>query len=84
MPRPLHEVEAEALQLPTQERGRLAGRLLQSLEPEPQDTPENIAKAWEEEIARRIKEMDAARVESIPYQQVLAEMRALTDGYRQR
>ena len=84
MPRPLHEVEAEALQLPTQERGRLAGRLLQSLEPEPQDTPENIAKAWEEEIARRIEEMDAGRVESIPYQQVLAEMRALIDGYRQR
>ena len=42
MPRPLHEIEAEALQLPTQERGRLAGRLLQSLEPAPQDTPENL------------------------------------------
>ena len=84
MPRPLHEVEAAPLQLPTQEHGRLAGRLLQSLEPEPQDTLENIAKAWEEEIARRIEEMDAGRVESIPYQQVLAEMRALIDGYRQR
>ena len=84
MPMPLQDIGAEALQLPLEERGRLAGRLLQSLEPEPQDTPENIAKAWEEEVARRIEEMDSGRTESIPYEQVRAELRALIDAHRER
>lgn len=84
MPMPLQDVEAEALRLPLEERGRLAGRLLQSLEPEPQDTPESIAKAWDEEIARRIEEMDAGRTESIPYEQVRAELRALIGAHRER
>ena len=84
MPRPLHEIEAEALQLPIKERGRLAGRLLQSLEPTPQETPENIAKAWEEEIARRIEEMDAGRTESIPHEHVRAELRAMIEAHGKR
>lgn len=85
MPMPLQDIEAEALQLPIEERGRLAGRLLESLEPEPNDdTPENIAKAWDEEIARRIEEMDAGRTAPIPYEQVRAELRALIDSRRGR
>ena len=84
MPMPLHDIEAEAPQLPLAERGRLAGRLLRSLEPEPQDTPENIAKVWEEEIARRIDDMDAGRTESVSYEQVRAELRALIDAPRER
>ena len=84
MPMPLQDIEAQALQLPLEERGRLADRLLQSLDPEPDDTPENIAKAWDEEIARRIEEMDAGRTESIPYEQVRAELRAMIDSHRKR
>jgi len=84
MPMPLQDIEAQALQLPLEERGRLAGRLLESLEPEPHDTPENIAKAWDEEIARRIEEMDAGRTESIPYEQVRAELRTLIGSQRSR
>ena len=57
---------------------------MQSLEPEPEDTPENIAKAWDEEIARRIDEMDAGLTESIPYEQVRAELRAMIDAARER
>ena len=84
MPMPLHDIEAQALQLPLEERARLADRLMRSLEPEPQDTPENIAITWEVEIARRIEEMDAGRTESIPYEQVRAELRALIGAHRQR
>lgn len=85
MPMPLQDIEAEALRLPLEERGRLAGRLLESLEPEPNDdTPENIAKAWDEEIARRIEAMDAGRTASIPYEQVRAELRTLIDSRRGR
>ncbi|HWH81206.1 MAG TPA: addiction module protein [Burkholderiaceae bacterium] len=84
MPMPLQDIEVQALQLPLEERGRLAGRLLESLEPEPHDTPENIAKAWDEELARRIEEMEAGRTESVPYEQVRAELRALIDSRRGR
>ena len=84
MPMPLQDIEAEALQLPLDERGRLAGRLLESLEPEPQDTPENIARGWDEEIARRIDDIDAGRAETIPYEQVRAELRALIEARRDR
>ena len=84
MPMPLQDIEAEALQLPLEERSRLAGRLQESLEPEPHDTPENIEKAWGEEIARRIEDMDAGRTESIPYEEVRSEMRALIASYRSR
>lgn len=84
MTMPIQDIEAEALQLPPEERGRLIGRLMQSLEPEPEDTPENIAKAWDEEIARRIDEMDAGLTESIPYEQVRAELRAMVDAARER
>ncbi|MFZ2653084.1 MAG: addiction module protein [Burkholderiaceae bacterium] len=82
MPMPLQIIEAEALRLPRDERGRLAGRLLESLEPDAQDTPENIAKAWNDEIARRIEAMDAGRTDAIPYEQVRAELRALIDARR--
>lgn len=84
MPMPLQDIEAEALQVPLEESGRLARHLLQSLEPEPQDTPENIAKAWAEEIARRIEAMNVGRTEFIPYEQVRAELRALIGAHRER
>ena len=84
MTMPIQDIEAEALQLPPEERGRLIDRLMQSLEPEPEDTPENIAKAWDEEIARRIDEMDAGLTKSIPYEQVRAELRAMIDAARER
>lgn len=84
MPMPLQLIEAEALQLPPDERGRLAGRLLESLEPGAQDTPENIAKAWDDEIAHRIEALDAGHTEGIPYELVRAELRALIDARRTR
>lgn len=84
MPMPLQDIEAEALQLPLEERGLLVGRLLLSLEPELQDSPENISKAWDEEIARRIDDMEAGRTEAIPYEQVRAELRAMIAAHGER
>jgi putative addiction module component (TIGR02574 family) len=81
---PMQDIEAAALQMPPEERGRLASRLLQSLEPAPNDSPENSARAWDEEIARRIEAMDAGLTEPIPYQQVRAELRAMIDALRER
>ena len=70
----LKEIEAQALQLSSQERGQLIHRLIVSLDGELQDSPETIAKAWDDEIARRVAEIDAGTAVLIPHEQVQAEM----------
>ncbi len=70
----LKEIEAQALQLSSQERGQLIHRLIVSLDGESQDTPEAIANAWDDEIARRVAEIDAGTAVLIPHEQVQAEM----------
>lgn len=70
----LEELEAKALKLSIKERSELVRRLLVSLDGEPEDSPEEIAKAWEEEIARRVTEIDAGRAELIPDDEVSARV----------
>ncbi|MHB1100296.1 MAG: addiction module protein [Burkholderiales bacterium] len=45
------------------ERGELIHRLLVSLDGEPEESPE---KAWDEEIARRLADMETGRTEWVP------------------
>jgi putative addiction module component (TIGR02574 family) len=71
------QIEALALALPIKERGELAHRLIVSLDGEAQGTPEEIAKAWDEEIARRVADMEAGRTKWIPAEEVFAEIDAL-------
>ena len=70
----LKEIEEQALQLTPKERGELAHRLIVSLDGEPEDSPEAIAKAWDEEIARRVADMEAGRTEWIPAEEVFKEI----------
>ena len=72
----LKEIEEQALQLPPKERGELAHRLIVSLEGEPEDSPDVIAQAWDEEIARRVADMDAGRTKWIPADEVMTRLRA--------
>ena len=65
-----------ALRLSPEERGQLIHSLIVSLEGEPEDTPETIAQAWDEEIARRVADMDAGRVRLIPADEVMARIHA--------
>ena len=78
----LKELEEQALRLPPKERSELAHRLLVSLEGEPEDSPEAIAKAWDEEIARRVADMDAGRTKWIPADEVFKEIDAIIAGQR--
>ena len=73
----LKDVEAQALALPERERNALVVRLLDSLEPEMQDSPQAIAKAWDEEIARRVADYESGRTRSIPAEVVQAEIQVL-------
>ena len=68
------DLEAQVLALPERERTVLAARLLDSLETTLDGSPESIAIAWDEEIARRVADFEAGRTEGIPYEQVRAEI----------
>jgi hypothetical protein len=65
------ELETEALKLSPQERARLAGRLLESLEDLSDDENERI---WAEEAARRDRSWDASVAR--PGRDVLRDARA--------
>ena len=78
----LEKIEIEALQLSPKERGELIHRLIVSLESEPEDSPEAIAKAWDEEIARRVADMDAGKTVWIPAEEVFARLDAIIENAR--
>lgn len=71
------DIEAQALALPERERSALVARLLDSLESAFDDSPQAVAAAWEEEIARRIADCDAGRSHDVPIEQVQAEIQLL-------
>lgn len=71
----LAEIEAQALQLSPRERGELAHRLIVSLDAPADDEPESIAKAWDEEIGRRVADMDAGRTQWVSADAVMQKMR---------
>lgn len=77
----LKDLEAEALQLSPRERSELAEFLITSLHGHPEDTPEAIAKAWDEEIARQVADMKAGRTEWIPAEEVFKEIDAIIAEY---
>ena len=58
----LSKLRAELLSLPEEERAKLALELLSSLDG-PQDT--DVTEAWDEEILRRLAEIDTGAVELI-------------------
>lgn len=67
----LDKVEAQALQLPADERAELADRLIASLF---QD--DEIEEAWSLEVERRIEDVESGRAELIPADQAIARARA--------
>ncbi|MBL0141073.1 MAG: addiction module protein [Betaproteobacteria bacterium] len=73
----LEELEAEALKLSPGERSELIHRLVASLDGEPVDSPGEVAKAWDEEIARRVADMEAGRTKWIPAEEVFREVDAI-------
>lgn len=71
----LKEVEAQAMALSARERGELANRLIASLDGDPEGTPEEIAKAWDEEIARRVADMETGNTRWNSADEVMARLR---------
>lgn len=67
MSRTFTEVWKEAADLSEQDRAALAGLLIESLEGEPDP---GVEAAWAAEIERRVAELEAGTVESVPWEQV--------------
>jgi putative addiction module component (TIGR02574 family) len=73
----LEQLKAQALELSPSDRDELVRALIASVDGDPEDTPQAIARAWEEEIERRIADLDSGKTKSIPAERVLADIRAM-------
>jgi putative addiction module component (TIGR02574 family) len=64
-----------ALALSVEERAALANTLLDSL-----DTADgSVQEAWDEEVARRIKDLKAGKAVTVPWEQLRGELLALVN-----
>jgi putative addiction module component (TIGR02574 family) len=71
------ELLRKALALPPEARAALAGSLLESLD----DTVDATAEEeWNEEIARRIQELDSGRVKPIPWAEARRQVSVILNG----
>ncbi len=77
MSMPLQTLVTEGLQLPPHEQDELIVSLLSQCDVDPTDTPEIIAAAWDEEIARRIDAMERGVVAWVDGDEALARLRAV-------
>ena len=57
----------QALREPEKERARIAEILISSLE---NSFDKNVEVAWQEEVTRRLKEIDSGAVKCIPWEEV--------------
>ena len=67
MSRTFTDVWKEASELSEEDRAALAGLLIESLEGEPDA---DVEAAWAAEIEKRVAELDAGTVKSIPWEEV--------------
>jgi putative addiction module component (TIGR02574 family) len=65
-------VLAEALKLPSNERAEVAERLIASLDEAP-DT--GVEQAWQEEVQRRLGQIERGEVNTIPWEEVQRRLR---------
>ena len=73
----LNDLKVRALQLTPPDRDELVRALIESIDGEPEGTPEEIAQAWDEEIARRIADFEVGKTKGVPAEEVFAKIRAL-------
>jgi putative addiction module component (TIGR02574 family) len=67
MAKDFKDVFRDAAELSEQDRATLAGLLIESLEGEPDA---DVEAAWATEIARRVADLDAGTVKTIPWEEV--------------
>ncbi len=63
----LDELMKQAMALPPEDREILANSLFESLD---QTVDEGVEAAWQEEVARRMDDIDSGKVKTVPWEQV--------------
>ncbi len=64
----------KALALPDEDRAVLAGVLIDSLDPATESSTEE---AWNQEIARRVEELDSGKAKTLPWDEVRRRIEAI-------
>ena len=77
----LEDLKARALKLSPHDRDDLIRTLIASIDGDPEDASDAIAQAWDEEIARRVADLEAGNTNGIPAEHVFAEIRAMIAGH---
>ena len=67
----LKQLTYDALELPVQERAKLAHTLITSID---EGTNEDIASSWDAELKKRVQEIREGRVKGIPAEEVFAKL----------
>lgn len=67
----LKQLTHEALELPVQERAKLAQVLISSID---EVTAEDMSSAWDAELKKRVREIREGRVKGIPAEEVFARL----------
>jgi putative addiction module component (TIGR02574 family) len=75
----MRDLFRQASELDEHDRATLAGLLLESLDYE---VDKNVEAAWEEEIARRLAELDTDSVQCVPWEEVKAQLMRHTGAER--
>jgi putative addiction module component (TIGR02574 family) len=71
------ELLKHALTLSHEERAELASNLIDSLDP---TIDPNAERAWQEEIARRLEDVETGNVKTLPWEEVRRKGRTLLNG----
>ena len=79
MAQSMGELEQDALQLPAEDRARLAVSLLCSLE-ETSEDPVEVEKLWIAEAKRRARQIEDGSATGIPVADVLARLKSKYEG----
>jgi putative addiction module component (TIGR02574 family) len=74
----LDKILGAALHLPRAARAALAARLLESVEDAPRDIDAEIA--WEQEVQRRLAEVDSGAVRLVPWAETEHKLKSIIDG----
>jgi putative addiction module component (TIGR02574 family) len=77
MTREVSELLEKALALPPEARAALAGSLFESLD---ETVDASAEEEWNEEIARRIQELDSGKVRTIPWAEARRQVSDILDG----
>jgi len=73
------QVFNDARGLSPEERWKLVAGLIHELEPGDDLPDAEIEKAWDEEISRRLQDIDSGKVKAVPAEEVFARIRRRLD-----